>query len=291
MLLEKQVYYIAEMSSFHHAFDNRLCARFLASVVAAYWRYALHLPTNQPALWTESFQPTVALSLALLGVAWPVRWLCIWKTVNTFLTTESFTWLIFFILLSHNLPSCTLPAKIFGYRNRWKVTPGHHPSQRHFLCTAIAWLVVCFTGCSKQVGTTLARRVARCQCGSPDDFYQNFKALHVMKCPDTELQSVSNYIKCPHVNLIPSGPPQTQAVTSSGCGVLHNSVRLIYPSYHLGEKKGLTVPFFNALTKNWDWKASVIIHIFSKNSGEEPASRKSFLSAAALRNLLVFKIL
>lgn len=86
--------------------------------------------------------------------------------------------------------------KIFGYRNRWKVTPGHHPSPQHFPCTVIAWVAVRFAGCGKQVGTAPVRRAVHCQCRSPDDFHHNFKALHVMKCPDIKFQSVSNYTKC-----------------------------------------------------------------------------------------------
>lgn len=81
ILLEKQAHYIAEMSSFHHAFDNRLCAQFLASIAAAHWRYALPLPAVV-ALWTEPLQPTGALPVTLSGVAWPVRWLGISKIVN-----------------------------------------------------------------------------------------------------------------------------------------------------------------------------------------------------------------
>lgn len=83
ILLEKQAHYIAEMSSFHHAFDNRLCAQFLASTVAAHWRNALPLPAAV-ALWTEPLQPTRALPVSLSGVAWPVRWVGISKIVNTF---------------------------------------------------------------------------------------------------------------------------------------------------------------------------------------------------------------
>lgn len=62
----------------------------------------------------------VALSQAPSGVARPVRGLCILEILHTFLTTKSLTWPVFiFILLSHNLPSCTLPTKIFGDHNRW----------------------------------------------------------------------------------------------------------------------------------------------------------------------------
>lgn len=186
------------MSSFHHAFDNRLCAQFLASTVAAHWRNALPLPAAV-ALWTEPLQPTRALPVSLSGVAWPVRWVGISKIVNTFfffLQQNSTPDWSFSILLSCNFPSCSLPTKIFGYCSRWKVTPGHHPSPRHFLCAVIAWVAVCFAGCGKQVGTTPVRRAVRCQCSSPDDFHHNFKALNVTKCPDIKFQSVSNYSKC-----------------------------------------------------------------------------------------------
>lgn len=127
---------------------------------------------------------------------------------------------------------------LFGYHNRWKVTPGHHPSQQHVLRTAIAWVVVCFAGCVKQVGTTPARRVACCQCRSPDDFYHNFKALHVMKRPDTKLQSVSHYTKCPHINLI-----SEQSSSDTGCNKLRVQratwlgTIALHPSYHLKKKK------------------------------------------------------
>lgn len=87
ILLEKQAYYIAEMSSFHHAFDNRLCAQFLACIVAAHWRNALPLPAVA-ALWTELLQPTGALPVTLSGVAWPVRWVGISKIVNTFFSNR-----------------------------------------------------------------------------------------------------------------------------------------------------------------------------------------------------------
>lgn len=182
--------------------------------------------------------------------------------------------------------------KIFGYRNRWKVTPGHHPSPQHFPCTVIAWVAVRFAGCGKQVGTAPVRRAVHCQCRSPDDFHHNFKALHVMKCPDIKFQSVSNYTKCTWISfevvLLRHRLWQAQGEESY---IIRKDFYILVIVWEKKRRKVLRVPFFNSVTKSQDWKISLIMHIFSKNSGEELASRNTFPQTVALWNLLVSKIL